>query len=88
MKKTLLLVIFVGLVFAVSAQGYKDGFFSSNTENTTRYIDPTTNQVLPNLPEYGGGDQSAEDAPLGTGLFLLTALGAGYAVSKRRKEAR
>ncbi len=36
------------------------------------------------LPNHGG-DENA-DAPLGTGIAVLTALGAAYLVGKRRKE--
>ena len=32
------------------------------------------------------GNINADPSPLGSGLLVLTALGAGYAVSRRRKE--
>lgn len=86
MKKIVLtLAILLGLVITASAQGKADGFFYSNIDNNRIYTDPSSGQELPNLPYYGQGDQSAQ-APLGSGLLVLTALGAGYAVSRRRKK--
>ena len=39
---------------------------------------------LPMLPNHG--ETGNVDAPLGTGIAVLTALGAAYLVGKRRKE--
>ena len=39
---------------------------------------------MPVLPNHGVSDNV--DAPLGSGIALLTALGAAYLVGKRRKE--
>ena len=39
----------------------------------------------PLLPSFGSTDD--EDAPLGTGIAIMTALGAAYLVGKKRKEA-
>ena len=38
------------------------------------------------LPDHGMTDDQDADSPLGTGIALLTALGAAYLVGKRRKE--
>ena len=38
----------------------------------------------PGLPGHGGNDNA--DAPLGSGIALLTALGAAYLVGKKRRE--
>ena len=40
--------------------------------------------LTPGLPTHGLGTN--QDAPLGSGIALLTALGAAYLVGKRRKE--
>jgi len=67
----------LGLAFGAMAQ--RDGFFNhwSDFDNRDDGLD------LPELPTGGlNGDQ---DTPLGTGLLILTALGAGYAISKRKK---
>ena len=38
----------------------------------------------PGMPGHGGNDNA--DAPLGSGIALLTALGAAYLVGKKRRE--
>ena len=79
MKKTLLTIaITLGLAFGASAQS--DGFFGNwnNADNRD------ANGELPSLPNHGLSDN--QSAPLGTGLLILTALGAGYAVAKRKEE--
>jgi len=40
--------------------------------------------LMPVLPSHG--ESGNQDAPLGTGLVLMTAFGVGYFVGKRRKE--
>lgn len=68
-----------GLSFAQS-----DGFFSGWEENEIRE-DIDNGFDMPGLPGHGyTEDQSG--APLGTGILILTALGAGYAVAKRKEE--
>ena len=76
MKKILLAVALVmALGFGATAQ---DGFIM-DWNDATRDGDIT----MPSVPGQHGlsGDQSA--APLGSGLLILTALGAGYALRKR-----
>ena len=68
----------MALSFGASAQS--DGFFrSTDNENSGR------EGFGPGLPgEHGGtGDVSA---PLGSGLLILTAMGAGYAIAIRKRE--
>ena len=79
MKKTLLTIaITLGLAFGASAQS--DGFFGNWNNADNRDV----NGELPSLPNHGLSDN--QDAPLGSGLLILTALGAGYAVAKRKEE--
>ena len=76
MKKILLAVALVmALGIGTKAQ---DGFIM-DWNDATRDGDIT----MPSVPGQHGlsGDQSA--APLGSGLLILTALGAGYALRKR-----
>ena len=40
--------------------------------------------LMPNIPNHGSTEN--EDAPLGTGIVLLTALGGAYLVGKKRRE--
>lgn len=69
---------------AASAQkGGTDGFFSWNDANNEINRDPVTPDFV--LPSYHGTEDNTE-APLGSGLLVLTALGAGYAVARKRKK--
>ena len=91
MKKILFaiaIVLTIGLT--ANAQG-RDGFFSSwndNYNNRGSIGDGSIDNI--NLPggslvtgnEYGND----EPAPLGSGLLILTALGAGYAVARKRRK--
>ena len=77
MKKVLLaLALVMALSFGANAQ--RDGFFN-DWNDVSNGID--RDGGLPGVPgSHGeGGDVGA---PLGTGLFILTALGAGYAIKK------
>ena len=77
MKKIVFtLAITLGLAFGASAQS--DGFFGNWSNADNRDV----NGELPSLPNHGLSDN--QNAPLGSGLLILTALGAGYALSKRR----
>jgi len=59
-------------------KGKNSGFIFFDSQNRTEEDTP----MLP--PHASGEDESA--APLGTGIALLTALGAGYVVAKKRRE--
>jgi len=80
MKKILFTIaIVITMTMGVNAQ--HDGFFTNNYEdNGFRGYD------TPGVPTgVAGSILVDQDAPLGAGLFILTALGTGYALSKRRK---
>ena len=81
MKKTLLTIaITLGLAFGATAQS--DGFFG----NWNNADDRDVNDELPSLPDHGlFGNQGA---PLGSGLLILTALGAGYAALRKRRDEK
>lgn len=78
MKKILLAIaLLIGMTTVSFGQvfGNTDGFFQE-----IGYQERTT-EDLPLLPAgYSSNDQ---DAPLGTGLLILTALGAGYTLRKK-----
>ena len=85
MKKIVFAIVLVLTIgFSASAQ---DGFFrggDNDGADRTAGISGTT----PLLPGYGVGANNNDQpgtAPLGGGLLVLTALGAGYAVSRRKK---
>ena len=87
MKKILLaiaLVLAIGI--GANAQRGGDGFFNNwdDLGNGLDKFDDFDNGLRgggPGTPGHGGGDQPA---PLGSGLLILGALGAGYALTKKR----
>ena len=83
MKKILFAIALV-MTMVLSASAQRDGFFGSyDGGNGDRMDNP--NDLL-GLPSSSIGSQTNESAPLGTGLLIMTALGAGYMVVKRRNE--
>ncbi len=54
---------------------YQDGSYFSKEGGTP---------MMPGLPIHGQSDN--QNAPLGSGIALLTALGAAYLVGKKRRE--
>lgn len=84
MKKILFAIaIVMTMSLAASAQG-RDGFFS-NWDYTTGDRLGEQNDPTFTLPAYHGVDTNTE-APLGTGLLIITALGAGYAVARKKRQ--
>jgi hypothetical protein len=86
MKKTLLTIaIIFGLGLTTFADPNGGGVFQRGTSETEFYGSAWRNgQMLPALPQHGGSENA--DAPLGTGIALLTAFGAAYLVGKKRRE--
>ena len=79
MKKLVLTIaIVLGMGIAASAQG---GLFKYGEQED---FGMTRDGVLPGLP--GHGETGNQDAPLGTGIAMLTAFGAAYLVAKKRNE--
>ncbi|MCQ2317993.1 MAG: hypothetical protein MJZ90_03620 [Bacteroidales bacterium] len=84
MRKRIFLTIAVMAMVSFPAVAQGDGFFSEWEKNEIRE-DNGNGFDMPGLPCHGyTEDQSG--APLGTGILILTALGAGYAVAKKRKK--
>ena len=82
MKKIYLtLVLVIVMSFNVFAQ-HSDGFFKTNDDLYNRMDNP--NGML-NMPSGVLGATNNESAPLGNGLVILAALGAGYAIKKRKQ---
>jgi len=83
MKKlalTIGIVLMMGL--GASAQTSLLGKESSYDESYRDGGDVSTPIILPG----SHGDEGDADAPLGTGIAVLTTLGAAYLVGKRRRE--
>ena len=85
MKKILLAVAFV-MMIGVGASAQKNDNFFRSYDNGVGNRDNSIGNVTPLIPSYPTvGDQSGDvDAPLGSGLLVLTALGAGYALRKKK----
>ena len=86
--KKILLAIAIVLTMGLSANAQyfnsgRDGFFN-DWDDVSNGLDRTTG-AMPALP-YEHGLTNDVTAPLGSGLLVLTALGAGYMVARRRKE--
>lgn len=82
MRKRIFLTVAIITVFSLQAFAQRDGFFNEWKDFDNREI---MDGDMPNLPGVHGVDYD-QDAPLGTGLLVMTALGAGYAVAKRRRK--
>ena len=81
MKKILFAIAFVMMMVIANAQS--DGWFRSGNDsynNRTTDIEDAINNSTP-----GGHGIETDPAPLGSGLIILGALGAGYAVARRKK---
>ena len=82
MKKTIMtLAIVLGLSVASFAQGglFQRGNTPDNNNEMNRGF------IAPGLPGSHGLTEN-QDAPIGSGIALLTAFGAAYLVGKRRKD--
>ena len=91
MKKTIItLTILLGLSLTTFADGglFQRGYNAKNGQSGYIYFnakDAVREDVAtPLLPPHGSDDN--EPAPLGGGIAVLTLLGAGYAIAKKRKE--
>jgi len=85
MKKILFAIaIVLTISLTANAQGRKDTFFNDWSSSND---DQWRTDLALTLPSGGLGlIEGDPGAPLGSGLLVLTALGAGYAVAKKRKK--
>ena len=81
--KKLLLTIAIVTTFGLTAMAQRDAFFSWNDADNEMYRD-IDNGINFTLPTSHGLDYD-NTAPLGSGLLILTALGTGYVIRKRRR---
>ena len=75
--KKILFTMAMTLGLTIGAMAQTDSFFNSYSTDDMR-----NGTDLPELPN--GGQMGEQPTPLGSGLLILTALGAGYAALKRR----
>ena len=78
MKKIIFAIAFVMMVVIANAQS--DSFFKSDNSNAGNGNRDDFGMAL---PSHGATDD--QQAPLGSGMLILTAMGAGYAIARRRK---
>ena len=83
MKNILLTIAIIALGFVANAQNGLDAYTVDWGGNGVRGI---SDPLVLTLPGTAIGDTGNVNAPLGSGLLLLTALGAGYAVARKRKK--
>ena len=86
MKKIIMTIaIVLGLSLTSFANPNGGGMFNRGREyQGISNQRPRSGSSTPMLPVHGQDTNQA--APLGSGLFMLTALGAAYLIGKRRKE--
>ena len=77
-KLALTIAIVLGLSMTTFADG--GGLFQRGAEPEGMY----NRGGMPGMP--GHGETGNQDAPLGTGIAMLTAFGAAYLVGKKRNE--
>ena len=89
MKKILFAIAFVMMMSAgAMAQDYFFKNYDNGYGNRGSWGDGDPGIVVPNGTDPGEyqGENNDPNAPLGSGLLVLTALGAGYAVYRRRNK--
>ena len=87
MKKIILTISIILMMCAsVSAQGRNDAFI--NDWAGGRDSDPINSALIATLPSWPSFGEYNNDSPLGSGLLIMTALGAGYAATRRLKRTR
>lgn len=81
--KKLLLTLSLTIALGLCANAQRDSFFTCNANDEDDvYRNIEDGFTLPNA--HGTGDDY-NSVPVGSGLLILTALGAGYMVSRHRK---
>ena len=78
MKKVLFALALV-MTMGLCANAQIDGYFQPSGDNI-RLTDPD-NGIDISMPKHN--ENTDQGAPLGSGLLILTAMGAGYALRKR-----
>ena len=82
--KNFLLVILFGFLFVSTINAQSDCFFRGyNDTDITREGDPEGMEINGGIGNYGIG----QTVPLGEGLLVLVAAGAGYAVARRKRNS-
>ncbi len=85
-KLALTIAIVLGLGLTIFADPNEGGLFKRGIVPDEEYYNMGMNRDgnAPLLPNHGMTDN--QDAPLGTGITVLVALGGAYLIGKRRKQ--
>lgn len=95
MKKILIIlaILFINVYICIGQNGRfeysysdasSDGFFEQSYTSLRENIVDVDDLMLPSIPYHTM--TTDQDAPVGSGLFVLSALGVGYLAMRRRKE--
>ena len=84
MKKILFAITLTITLGLTATAQYSDGFFNDWDNGLDRT--GTGNEIGFVLPSSHGNGLDTPSAPLGSGLLILTALGAGYALKKKHEK--
>ena len=88
MKKLILTISIILMMCAsVSAQGGNDAFINDWGGGRSN-SDPINSALIATLPSWYIYGEGENPGPLGSGLLIMTALGAGYAATRRLKRTR
>ena len=84
-KLALTIAIVLGLGLTTFADPNGGGLFKRGADINDEYSEMGMNRDLtPMLPSHG--ETGNQDAPIGTGIAVLAALGGAYLVAKKRRE--
>ena len=84
--KKILFAIAIVLTFGLTANAQSDGFFKNWDNGMGDRTGSAISDITPVIPGGTPGEyENDQEAPLGSGLLVLTALGAGYAVARNKK---
>ena len=87
-------ILTIAIILGLSMTSFADGGLfqrGNNAQNGQKsgfifFDNQTRDEIVPLLPPHTSMDDEPATAPVGSGIALLTALGAGYLMAKRRKE--
>ena len=82
--KKILFAIAIIMMLGMTANAQRDGFFGTY-DNYGGDRETYQDLAAPNHGNEGYASGNGTEAPLGTGLLILTALGAGYAVARKKR---
>ena len=83
--KKLLFTIALVITLSVASKAQNDGFFNWNNNY---YADERLTGIEFNLPDAHGDINDHNAVPVGSGLLILTALGAGYLLARRNSRSK